>query len=42
MKDLEGIIRACGDFVALLDEHPRGACIFLAVLLIVCIAWRWR
>jgi hypothetical protein len=40
--DLAKVIRACGDFVVKLDMHPRGACLFLLVLLIVCVAWRWH
>ena len=40
--DVAKVIRACGDFVVKLDEHPLGACIFVVVLLILCVAWRWH
>jgi hypothetical protein len=40
--DVAKVIRACGDFVVKLDKHPRGACIFVVVLAILCVAWRWH
>jgi len=32
------VIRACGDLVAKLDAHPRGARFFVIVLVILCVA----
>lgn len=40
--DLVKVIHACGDFVVKLDAHPRGARIFVVVLVILCTAWRWH
>lgn len=38
---LEGIVRACSELVVHLDRHPRGAFLFVVVLALLCVAWRW-